>query len=301
VSRFLFIHGVYHGPECWDDVARELRRRGNRCQAVSLRGHALEERGRFDTRGVGFREYLADVRAALLASGPGTILVGHSLGGMLARALESHAHVRGTVFVCTPTAGSLRSGVRILLRRFPLPTLRFLLTLRAEVLYHEPHIVSHLFWSSTPDEVPDPRWIDQALGFREPRRLFLDVLRLRQPPVRSNTPRLVVAGGRDFTLSAADMRRLANELQAPLRIIEDAPHDLMSTHPNELAVLLDRFATSSGAGFESKAACDPSKSDQGEPYPDSDHQSEPRQAQREPDPNPEESSAREEDGSGDEA
>jgi len=126
---------------------------------------------------------------------------------MLARALDPHAYLRGTVFVSTPTAGSLRSGIRILLRRFPLPTLRFLLTLRPEVLYQDPNIVSHLFWSSTPEGVPDPRWIDQALGFTEPRRLFLDVLRLRQPPVRSNTPRLIVAGGRDFALSAADMRR----------------------------------------------------------------------------------------------
>jgi len=85
MSRFLLIHGVYHGPECWDAVVEELRARGHECRAMALRGHGPQDRGTFDFTGVGFADYLEDVRAELAASDAATILVGHSLGGMLVR------------------------------------------------------------------------------------------------------------------------------------------------------------------------------------------------------------------------
>ena len=128
MSRFLFVHGVYHGPECWDPVIEILESRGHACHAATLRGHAEEDRAEFDFRGVGFSDYLADLRGALDAVGRDTVLVGHSLGGMLVQKLIETRRVSGAVLVAVPTPASLRRGTWLLLRRFPRATLRFMLT-----------------------------------------------------------------------------------------------------------------------------------------------------------------------------
>jgi pimeloyl-ACP methyl ester carboxylesterase len=242
MSRFLFVHGVYHGPECWEPVATVLERGGHECHAVALRGHGEADRGSFDFAGVGFSDYLEDVGTALTTVGTDTILVGHSLGGMLVRKLIEREAVAGAVLVCMPTPSSLRRATWLLLRRFPRATLSFLLTLRSEALYHDPAIVPWLFWTCPPEALPDPAWLDRVLSFGESRRLFWDVQWLRYEPHRADTPVLVVGGEKDFALREESLREVAVSHQAPLAMLPGAPHDLMLTHPKELADLLDRFA-----------------------------------------------------------
>jgi len=242
VSRFLFVHGVYHGPECWDGVVDGLRARGHECHAMALRGHGPDDRRDFDFSGVGFRDYLDDVHEALDRLGEDVILVGHSLGGMLARSLIADRKVDGTVLLCTPTPASLRRGVVRLLKRFPTATLRFLLTLRSDALYHDPEIVPWLFWSCPREKLPDPTWLDRVLELRESRRLFWDVqwVRVRSQP--RSTPVLVVGGKRDFTLEEEGLRAQAAFHGGTLLMIADAPHDVMLTHPTQLSGHLEIFA-----------------------------------------------------------
>lgn len=243
MSRFLFVHGVYHGPECWDDVVERLRAGGHECHATALRGHAGDDRADFSFAGVGYREYLDDARAALDRAGDRTILVGHSLGGMLVRSLAAEREVHGAVLVCVPTPASLRRGTFLLLRRFPKATLRFLLTLRSESLYHDPEVVPWLFWSCSRRDVPDPTWLDRVLEFRESRRLFWDVQWIRPGPPLGKPPVLVLGGGRDYALSEKGLREVAEFHGGTLRMIPEAPHDVMLTHPAQVADHLEAFAS----------------------------------------------------------
>lgn len=242
MSRFLLVHGVYHGPECWKGVVERLHARGHESHAMALRGHGPDDRRNFDFSGVGYGDYLDDVRAALDRVGNDPILVGHSLGGMLVRSLIAERKVEGAVLLCMPTPSSLRRGTVLLLKRFPKATLRFLLTLRSEALYHDPEIVPWLFWSCPKENLPDPMWLDRVLELREPRRLFWDV---QWVPVRrqvGSTPVLVMGGERDFVLSEDGLQKAAAFHDCPLRMIAGAPHDVMLTHPSELAARLDIFA-----------------------------------------------------------
>jgi len=242
VSRFLFVHGVYHGPECWEPVIEVLRSRGHEGSALALRGHGDQDRHDFDFKGVGFSDYLDDVRKGLAAAGPESILVGHSLGGLLVRKLIEDERVGGAVLVSMPTPSSLRKATWLLLRRFPRATLLFMLTLRSEALYHHPGIVSQLFWSRPLEALPDQTWLEQVLEFRESRRLLWDVQWLRFAPHHPGTSVLVVGGADDFALPEDGFRATAAFHRAALSIVPAAPHDLMLTHPEELADLLDDFS-----------------------------------------------------------
>lgn len=244
MARFLMIHGVYHGPECWDPVVRLLERAGHECRALALRGHTLNDRGTHNFSGEGYRDYLEDVRHALEIDGDDVIVVGHSLGGMLAQSILYERRVRGAVLMAVPTPRSLSGGVLKLLRRFPVATMRFLLTLRSEVMYHNPHVVPWLFWSRSADDLPEPRWLQDVLSFREPRRLFWDVLWLRFPSLDHHTPVQVLAGDRDFALPPASLDALARQYAGTFRLVPGAPHDLMLTHADEVAQLLSTFAES---------------------------------------------------------
>lgn len=242
MSRFLLVHGVYHGPECWDAVTEVLQAHGHECHVSALRGHGPGDRGDFDFSGVGYADYLDDVREAVDRFGDDCILVGHSLGGMLVRSLIAEREVSGAVLLCTPTPASLRQGTLLLLKRFPKATLRFLVTLRSEALYHDPEIVPWLFWSCSREALPDSAWLERVLEFRESRRLFWDVQWFHARPQMGATPVLVMGGERDFTLNEDGMRDLASFHGGELRMIADAPHDVMLTHPTELAAHLHGFA-----------------------------------------------------------
>lgn len=242
MSRFLLVHGVYHGPECWDAVAERLRVRGHECHAMALRGHGPDDRRVFDFSGVGYADYLDDVRQAVEGLGSDTILVGHSLGGMLVRSLIAEREVEGAVLLCMPTAAALRRGTALLLKRFPGATIRFLLTLKSEFLYHDPEIVPWLFWSCGKEDLPDPAWLERVMQFRQSRRLFWDVQWIRARRQVGNTPVHVVGGAQDFTLSEDGLEAAAAFHGASLRMIPGAPHDVMLTHPSELAAHLDSFA-----------------------------------------------------------
>lgn len=242
MTRFLFVHGVYHGPECWDEVVESLEAQGHECHTTALRGHGRADRKGFDFSGVGYGDYLDDVREAVDRLGNDFVIVGHSLGGMLVRSLIAEREVKGAVLLCMPTPASLRRGTLLLLRRFPRPTLRFLLTLRSEALYHDQEIVPWLFWSSRKEDIPDSAWLDRVMEFRESRRLFWDV---QWVPIRrqlGNTPVLVLGGERDFALGEDGLKKAAAFHGGAFWVIPGAPHDVMLTHPTELATHLDIFS-----------------------------------------------------------
>jgi pimeloyl-ACP methyl ester carboxylesterase len=74
-TRFVLIHGGFHGAWCGDRALPELERRGHESVAIDLPGHGARK----DERST-----LADRRDAITeALCPGDVLVRHSGGGCL--------------------------------------------------------------------------------------------------------------------------------------------------------------------------------------------------------------------------
>jgi hypothetical protein len=72
VTTFALVHGAWHGPSCWDPLARELERRGHLVVAPRLPG---------DDPTATVEDYATVVAEALAGARGEVAVVGHSLAG----------------------------------------------------------------------------------------------------------------------------------------------------------------------------------------------------------------------------
>ena len=99
MSKFVLVHGAWHGAWCWERVAPLLRAAGHSVVAPDLPGHGADATPWWR---VTLGGYARRVRDAALASGGRVIAVGHSMGGCVitqaaARWPEPFA---GLVYLC---------------------------------------------------------------------------------------------------------------------------------------------------------------------------------------------------------
>jgi pimeloyl-ACP methyl ester carboxylesterase len=78
--RIVLVHGAWHGAWCWDRVAGPLRDLGYDVVVPDLPGHGT----RADERIESLRDYVGAVVDVII---PGTVLVGHSMGGLVVTAV----------------------------------------------------------------------------------------------------------------------------------------------------------------------------------------------------------------------
>ncbi|MFE1598293.1 alpha/beta hydrolase [Methylobacterium sp. ID0610] len=115
-APLLFVHGAFGAAWIWQEIfLPHLSRRGRRVAAVSLRGHGGSQ-GKRHLREASLGDYLDDVRAAVRHCGEPPVLVGHSLGGLLAQRLIGQVPLRGLILLAPiPPDGLALVGARIAL------------------------------------------------------------------------------------------------------------------------------------------------------------------------------------------
>jgi pimeloyl-ACP methyl ester carboxylesterase len=180
-------------------------------------------------------------------------VVGVSYGGLVAHELASDrpASVRHLVLVDTPGRVYTREDYRLLCQSLGVDDLGKVL------IPHDVAGVQTLLGLA----YFDPPWVPsfarrQALNalyapFREERVALLDTLLrdidvLEARPVTLRARPLVVWGREDQVFPLAIGRRLADELKAPLRVIEKARHAPNLEHPEEFNRILRGFLASDG-------------------------------------------------------
>jgi len=118
----LCINGIFGGSGDWKNFLPYFASRGWDAWALNLRGHhgsrPVENIG-----AVSLRDYALDVKEVLEFLGP-TVLMGHSMGGLIAQLAASHENVKAAVFItpAAPKGISMLSG-KVLLRtwRYAIP------------------------------------------------------------------------------------------------------------------------------------------------------------------------------------
>ena len=106
MSRFVLVHGAWHGAWCWYKLLPRLERAGHRVTALDLPAHGKD---RTPIAEVTLERYADAVCNALGLDAEPAILVGHSMGGIaITQAAERHPErIKSLVYL---TAFLLRDG-----------------------------------------------------------------------------------------------------------------------------------------------------------------------------------------------
>lgn len=104
----VMIHGANEGGWCFDTFKTVFESRGWTCHAPDLIGHGTRAKDAARILvGVGMADYRAELRAFLQAMPPQPVLLGHSMGGVLAQQLAAEGLARALILV----APAPRSGI----------------------------------------------------------------------------------------------------------------------------------------------------------------------------------------------
>ena len=220
----LLVHGAWHGPWCWLQLAQRLSELGHDVHAVQLRGHD----GR--TRRIWHRihHYVEDVRRAADSCPTSPVVVGHSLGGLIAQKYCENSRAAGLVLLApTPTRGTL-PAIRRLGLRHPAVLLRATLSLRLRPFVRSLALARELFFTvHTDQETVVATW----RRLRDESYLaFLETAVVRPRPQRIRPPVLVMAAEHDGFFTRAEMQETAEAYGTELVVIAGSGHDLMLDH-----------------------------------------------------------------------
>jgi pimeloyl-ACP methyl ester carboxylesterase len=100
-ETIFLIHGLWGGPWCWANYRGMFERQGYHCIATTLPCHDVDPRSAPDPRlgTFGLLDYAAAVEAELKQLRTKPILVGHSMGGLLAQMLAARGLAKAIVLL----------------------------------------------------------------------------------------------------------------------------------------------------------------------------------------------------------
>ena len=205
----LFIHGELAGSWVWERLLQHFAGRGWEGHALNLRNHFWSSSA--DPTTLSFETYTDDVVAAIERLGPGTVAVGHGLGGLLVLKALERTPASGYVLIAPLLPGPLRAAAQPHeVREVP-----------------EVYGRSVLGWDTLPEKlqrehrdltIADVLRIQHLLGQKPhesglARRQVLQGVPLDRERL-PDVPRLVIAGGLDRYVPEPDAERLSAWLGA---------------------------------------------------------------------------------------
>lgn len=242
----LFLHGAFAGPEVWTSfVAPWFAARGHKVLAPRLSSPLLP--------GARLRDYVRRARDAADSLGAPPVVVGHSLGGLVAQHLAAQRPVAGIVLVSSPGPCGLAPSLWQLSSRAP-GVLASLLVAQAGggLLLGIEALRQALFTEDTPDA-----WIRElTIPFNHESPLaLLDGLTWDLPAwfLTRRQPMLAVLGDRDAFVPMTDLWSIALLYGAETELVRGTAHGLpIDPHWKSLAwrinAWLDERRVGTGAG-----------------------------------------------------
>ena len=222
----LFVHGAAHGAWCWaDHFLGFFAGRGFDAYALSLRGHGGSG-GRERLRWTSVADYVDDVERVAAGLPREPVVVGHSMGGMVAaRYLARRRPPAAALLAPAPPGGMPRQWARLSVDN-PWLAVEMLLTLEAGKMFSTPARARKFLFS--PELVEDDLRRHAARLGRESIRALLELSWMRPDPASfRGTPLLVLGAARDYIIPPEEVMRTADAYGAEARILPDIAHDLM--------------------------------------------------------------------------
>ncbi|MEO5919613.1 MAG: alpha/beta hydrolase [Pseudolysinimonas sp.] len=220
----VLIHGIMSDSRAWHRVTAELEQRGFRVLAVDLAGHGASPRSRRYSPGA----WAADVVETLqpLLSGPPDLVMGHSLGGLVASLVADRLSPRTAIYIDPAFAfprGARGVVYKLLFAMSPRPRRSILVRMNPK-------------WDAADVDIELAGLRDwdrrTLLGFADTRPLV--------PPTTLVAPSLVVLAERSLLITvpvAAALRRLGMSVET----VPGAGHAVFRDEHARFVRILDRW------------------------------------------------------------
>lgn len=222
-SPLLMVHGLWSGSWCWRQWATDFSNLGWECWAINFRGR-LEE-GAFQLlRQLTLSDYIEDLQQVISAAPFPPVLIGHSIGGLIALGAAEREKLSALVLLTTlPPAGIE-----------PVPSRRLRL-LRLKywplIFLGQPfRLEAKDFRRSWLASVPGDRQADiLARMVPDSARLFREFFSRRAAvdPKRIRCPVMAVGGTEDKVVSIRALHEMAERLGTDLKEYPDHGHWMM--------------------------------------------------------------------------
>jgi pimeloyl-ACP methyl ester carboxylesterase len=226
-TPLLFIHGACSSARLWDTLFLPFfARNGYAAYALSLRGHGRSE-GRERLSTTRLRDYVEDVEYVISVLDAPPVLVGHSMGGMVAQHVLDRSALPGMVLMASgPPYGIVASSLRMAMTN---PLLCWDMSLMsnfgpATMSLHGTRRA--MFRKDTPDD-----YIRQVLpeGSAESMWAAWDMMGLDLPSSspRPNVPVLVLGAEKDPFISPTAVELTAKAYDTVAEFFAGMPHAMM--------------------------------------------------------------------------
>lgn len=223
----LFIHGAFSSAAIWEPFfLRFFAEQGYRACALSLRGHGRSE-GRDDISVTRLRDYVADVERVAATLPPPLVLIGTSMGGIVAQKYMREHPVAAVVLMGSgPPHGVLPTIMRMALGNPRLVTDMMMMQYVGPDTATVAGARRALFREDTPDDYIR-RYLPKA--DRESPWVMTDMLGLDLPPSTrfEDVPVLVLGGERDAFIAPEAVQATASTYGTEAEIFADMPHAMM--------------------------------------------------------------------------
>jgi len=104
-SPLVLVHGLWSGSWCWSGWATRFSNLGWECWAINLRGRVEDNPQRTVAR-LTFAQCVEDLKEVIRAAGPSAVLLGHSLGGVMAMKAAEDENLSALILLSPPLPGN---------------------------------------------------------------------------------------------------------------------------------------------------------------------------------------------------
>ncbi|MFV2000955.1 MAG: alpha/beta hydrolase [Acidimicrobiia bacterium] len=219
----LFVHGAWHSSWCWmEHFTGFFADLGYTSYAVDLTGHG-DSHGSLRTALIS--HYVSDVRKVAVALPAEPVIIGHSMGGLIAQHYLTRYRARaGILMAPVPTRGAIGATLRVACHH-PRAFIRANATFNLGPIVDEPERAINLLFG--PDM--DPRKAHQyALRLQDESYLaYLEMILALPRPSKVRDPMIVLGAERDALFSVGEIEATARAYGTQATIFEGMGHDMM--------------------------------------------------------------------------
>jgi pimeloyl-ACP methyl ester carboxylesterase len=226
-SPLIMVHGAFCAGWAFDDFRAPFETAGYRCLTPNLRGHGPGE----SVAGVSMGDFAKDIAALAAAQPEPPILIGHSMGGLVAQMAAARAKVRALILLAPSPPWGIPGGS--LEEAASAVSLYALGPFWLQAI--QPDYSAAASYSLDRLDKPKRKAVfarmvpESGRAMWETLNWWLDpFMTTLAPPHKITAPVLAMAGERDMIHPAATVRQVATRLGGETRVLPGMSHWLLS-------------------------------------------------------------------------